>query len=349
MYGLRLVIFLLNLYCFGLHPVLAQYADDKMPLTYEEVFDDPYSINKLFFGFQPLYGELFATNVNAGFGIEAQYFHKSSFDVKAHFRTAYSSKFFDFNRELALRNSVQSIKPENFNYIEVGGTYHLKDFVIESTTKILLYKKKFSANRWASAVPMHAEVASKLRKIIGLRTGVFVWKTTVDLRRTLTLQGLINTDLVNLESLSLPNTYMDVNGDFQDLNVYSNLYSTNIYLGTSLTKIRNMEVSFNNYDNSTDDNILTLFMDILFSPSLRLDPVIYNNSEYSTGAINLNNIGMRVGMEGKFNREMGWSYGGEVGYRPSIDGQGIFVLIKIACPVLGSRLEGKVDAFESIK
>jgi hypothetical protein len=44
---------------------------DKTAVTYEEIYDEPYSINKLFIQFQPVYGELFATNVNAGFGIEA--------------------------------------------------------------------------------------------------------------------------------------------------------------------------------------------------------------------------------------------------------------------------------------
>ena len=75
----------------------AQEKKEKQAVTYEELYDEPYSINKLFIGFQPLYGELFATNVNAGFGIEASYYYKDKFDLKAHFRKTYSSQFFDFN------------------------------------------------------------------------------------------------------------------------------------------------------------------------------------------------------------------------------------------------------------
>ena len=48
--------------------------DDNNAVTFEELYDEPYLVNKLFIGFQPLYGEVFATNVNAGFGIEASYY-----------------------------------------------------------------------------------------------------------------------------------------------------------------------------------------------------------------------------------------------------------------------------------
>src|SRR6478735_3048553 len=89
----------------------AQTQKEKPAVTYEELYDEPFSINKLFIGFQPLYGELFATNVNAGFGIEASYFHKDKFDLKANFRMPYSSEFFDFNRQSSLKSQTSSSVP----------------------------------------------------------------------------------------------------------------------------------------------------------------------------------------------------------------------------------------------
>jgi hypothetical protein len=320
-------------------------AADNNALTFDELYDDPYGINKLFVSFQPFYGELFATNVNAGFGLEAHYFHVNKFDIKAQFRKTYSSKFFDLNRELALKNSHMDNIPSAFNYFEIGGTYHIKDFDVTSTTNVFLYKKKFSANRWASTVPLHAEVPARLRKIFGARAGVIFWKSTADVSRALEKQNLTNADLVTAENVALPATYVDADGETQDLTVYSNLYSTSLYLGASLTRIRNMAVSFNNYDEGFDDGIFTVFMDVMFSPSLKLDPVLYNNSEYSVQAIKLSTIGFRAGMEGKFNRELGWAYGTEIGYRPSIQGRGFFALVKIAFPVFGTKLEQKVAAY----
>ncbi|MBK8290450.1 MAG: hypothetical protein IPK96_05315 [Flammeovirgaceae bacterium] len=121
--------------------VYAQGQDEKAAVVFDELYDEPYSINKLFIGFQPLYGELFATNVNAGYGVEAQYYHKNKFDIKGHFRKSYSSKFYDFNREVALKNSNVSNTPEIYNYYELGGTFHVKDFDVSSKTKIFLHKR----------------------------------------------------------------------------------------------------------------------------------------------------------------------------------------------------------------
>ena len=346
MKDIRIALFILMLSQLSFLPLMAQdqeQAQDTVaaPATYEEIYDEPYNINKLFIGFQPFYGEIFATNINAGFGLEAQYFYKNKFDVKAHFRKTYSSKFYDFNRELAKQNSMSDNKPEVFNYYELGGTYHIKDFETNSTTRLVLRKKKTSANRWASTVPMTTEVSAKVRKIYGARAGLIIWNSTADISRSLEKQGLTNDDLISAENISLPKTYVDSNGETQDLNTFSNIYTTNIYVGGSFTWIRNMAVSFDNYEEALDDGMFTVFFDIMLAPSQRLDPVLYSNTEFYTSAIKLNNVGGRIGIDGKFNRKIAWAYGGELGYRPSIEGRGFFALLKISFPVFSTNLQKK--------
>lgn len=340
-FGLRFTILLLLSYDLA----NAQAQEEKAAVVFDELYDEPYAINKLFIGFQPFYGELFATNVNAGYGAEAHYYHKNKFDIKAHFRKSYSSKFYDFNRELALNNSSVSNTPEIYNYYEIGGTYHLKDFDVSSKTKIFLHKKNTSRNRWAATVPLYAEIPSKLRKIYGLRVGGIVWNSTTDLNRVLDSQGLSNADLVNSEGIGLPETYVDGNGQIQDFNVFSNIYATNIYLGGSMSWIRNIAVGFDQYEEGLDDGILTFFFDMMIAPALNVDPVVYNDMEYSTDVLKTKMIGFRTGIDGKFNRTLSWSYGGEVGYRPSLSGQGFYALLKVSFPVFSSNLDNKVEAF----
>lgn len=324
----------------------SQTKEEITAVTFEELYDEPYSINKLFIGFQPFYGELFATNVNAGYGFEAQYYHTNKFDIKAQFRKSYSSKFFDFNRELATNNSsIPEFKPEIFNYYELGGTYHIKDFDVSSKTKIFLHKKNFSKNRWASTVPLYAEVPNKLRKIYGVRAGAIIWNGTADLSRTLESQGLTNADLKNASGVGLPQTYMDADGQTQNFNVFSNIYTTNIYIGGSMSWIRNIAISFDKFDEGMDDGIFTIYADIIYAPSLTLDPVTYNGEEYSTKAVSTKNIGFRLGLDGKYNRTLSWAYGGEVGYRPSMEGRGFFAVFKISFPVFSTNMENKVEAF----
>src|SRR5437879_7331499 len=152
--SIRLLLILLTLPSL----IWAQAQKDKPNVTFEELYDEPYSINKLFIGFQPLYGEVFATNVNAGFGFEGSYFQKDKFDIKAHFRKTYSSEFFDYNRNAAVKNQDSysmaggsvSDKPQVYNYYEIGGTYHIKDFDQDSKTKMILYKKSLKGDRWAA-------------------------------------------------------------------------------------------------------------------------------------------------------------------------------------------------------
>jgi len=331
----------------------AQTQKEKPAVTYEELYDEPFSINKLFIGFQPLYGELFATNVNAGFGVEASYYQKDKFDIKANFRKTYSSEFYDYNRQSSLRSqstpsvpgSSISDKPQAFNYYELGGTYHIKDFDQDSKTKMILYKKSLRGDRWAATVPLHAEIPCKVRKIYGARLGAIIWNSTADLSRALSHQGLKNDDLKTSAGVPLDSTYNDGYGQSKKLGVFGNIHSTNIYVGGSLTWIRNVAVSFDKYDDGVDDGILTVFFDIMFAPSLVLDPVTYNNQKYSTSAIKTSTIGVRAGIDGKFNRTLGWAYGGEFGYRPTISGQGFFAMFKISFPLYSTNLDYKVESF----
>lgn len=326
--------------------VFSQAKEEKPSVVFDELYDEPYAINKLFIGFQPLYGEVFATNVNTGYGGEAHYYYKTYFDIKAQFRKSYSSSFYDFNRELAKKSSSVENTPEIFNYYEFGGTYHIKDFDVSSTTKIFLHRKKTTAQSWAATVPLYAQVPSKLRKIYGARVGTVIWNSTVDLNRVLESQGLTNADISNGEGTGLPDEIVDINGNTQEFNAFSNIYATNIYVGGSLSLIRNIAVSFDAYDEGLDDGILTLYLDLLFAPSLKLDPVIYGGEEYSTDVIKLNKVGFRAGLEGKYNRALSWGYGGEIGYRPSVDGNGFYALFKLSFPMFSSNLDNKVEAFE---
>lgn len=326
---------------------------DKTAVTFEELYDEPYSVNKLFVGFQPFYGEVFATNVNAGFGLEASYYLKDKMDFKGHFRKTYTSSFYDYSRDLALRNSSPGLKiqPEVFNYYELGATYHFKDAEQEGKTTMVLYKSAFKGNRWAARVPLHAEVPCKVRKIYGARLGGILWNSTTDLSRALKHQGLTYASLTNAESVGLPETFVDANGQTQNFQAYGNIYATNIYAGASISWFRNVAVSFDKYDEGLDDGMLTLFFDIIAAPALKMNPVSYTNpstginDSYSTKALKLSPIGFRAGIDGKFNRTLSWAYGGEIGVRPSLQGQGFYAMFKIAFPVFGTNLDYKVESF----
>jgi len=335
--------------------LFAQDRDDNNAVTYEQIYDEPYAVNKLFVALQPLYGELFVTNLNAGFGVEALYYYQDKADFRASFRKSYSRKFLDFNRDLAVDNSMLDNRAEVFTYFEVGGTYHIKDFESDSKTKMVLYKKSYKGDRWASRVPLFAEVPCKVRKIYGLRAGGIFWDSSVDLTRAMTKQGLTNADLKDDQGNGLPLTYDDGNGA-QPLNVYSNMASQNVYLGGSMSWIRNVAVNFDKFEEGVDDLMLTVFVDFIYAPSLTVDDVVYTENSsnpsletirtYSVSPVRLQSFGARAGLDGRFNRSFSWAYGAEIGYRPSIEGKSFYALVKISFPVFGSNLDYQVETFE---
>jgi hypothetical protein len=323
----------------------AQTQKEKQSVTFEQLYDEPFSINKFFIGFQPLYGEVFATNPNAGFGLEASYYYKDKFDIKVSVRKPYSSQFYDGARQLAIENSNVADKPTPFGYYELGGTYHIKDFDQESKTRMVLYKKSFKGDRWASTVPLHAEIPCKVRKIYGARLGGILWNSSTDLNRALSSQGLTNNDITSISGKTLPVTYSDANGVTRTFNVFGNIHSFDVYVGGSLAWIRNIAVSFDKYEEGVDDGIMTVFFDIIFAPSFTLDPVTYQGEQYTTSSLKASSFGARVGIDGKFNRTLGWSYGGEIGLRPSLEGKGFYAMFKIAFPLYSTNLDYKVESF----
>jgi hypothetical protein len=335
--------------------LFAQERKDKAPVTFEELYDEPYSVNKLFVGFQPLYGELFVANINAGFGVEALYYHKDKAHFKAQFRKTYTSNFYDFSRDLALKNSDVDNTADVYSYFEFGGTYHIKDFEQSSKTHMMLYKNSYRGDRWASRVPLFAEVPCKVRKIYGARLGGILWNSSTDLTRALDKQGLTNADLKSGE-LSLPSEHFDLETqENQPVDVFTNISSQSVYLGGSLSWIRNVAVSIEKFEEGVDDLMLTVFADIMYSPSITLDDIVYTSrndagvktttATYAVSPVKIQPLGFRLGIDGRFNRTFSWAYGGEIGYRPGIQGRGFFALVKISFPVYGTNLDYKVESF----
>ena len=345
-------------------PVTSLFAQgerkDKTAVTYEEIYDEPYSVNKLFVGIQPLYGELFATNVNAGFGAEAQYYLRDKMDFRVHFRKTYSERFFDFSRDLAARQSSVDNRAEVYNYYEFGGTYHIKDFEESSKTKMFLYKKSYKGDKWAARVPLSADVPCKVRKIYGVRLGGIIWNSSTDINRAIAKQNLTNADFKAKDNSDafLPNEEMGPNGRMQPLHLFSNISTTGLYVGGSMSWIKNVAVNFDKFEEGVDDLMFTAYVDILVSPSIKLDDILYTQKDVVTGApdittrktysispIKTSTFGFRAGIDGRFNRQLGWSYGAEVGLRPAIQGRTFYALFKLSFPVFGTNLDYKVESF----
>lgn len=323
--------------------------EDKI-LTFETIYDTPYEINKLWIGFQPLYTELFRTNANVGYGIEATYYWKDKADFRAHFRKPYN-RHLDHQRNVAFNNAPAI---ENrltiFNYMELGGTYHIKDTEKDVESVIYLYSKRYAGAKWASMVPEKSKVQTKVRNVIGARVGGFAYQTTVDLDR---LYDARKVSLLSAEGVNLPNDWRDEPTVGPDLNPFTGATVKGGYIGGSYAWIKNFAINPDRtYDDLVKDLMLTVYGDILFAGSINYEDVYYRPDPtnpvavaYSINDLGKNYFGFRAGVDGKFNRTLSWAYNGEIGYRPGVKKQGLYALIKITFPMYSSDMNNNVEAF----
>jgi len=336
---LRFLIFFLPafLICISLK---AQQGGINKKVQYETVYDDPYDINKLFLLIQPVYGEVYSTNTNIGFGLEVDYYLKDLMDFQFGFRTPYSQST-DLMRDAATKNSDALNQPKRFYFVELGLNYHIVDRKESSKSKFVLYSKNFRKyNKWETMVPESIFVPINIRKIYGIRLGGTAYQSTFEVNRVLENQGKHLPD----------STSMGLN----QVSFYSNIKSQGFYVGGSLELIKNVAIKFENlYDQNANDLMFNVYLDLLINPFISIEDITFipesgNEVEtISSDIIDTSMFGFRAGIQGKFNRGIGFSYGVETGLRPGIQGGGFYLMGVFSVPVFGFRLNKNQSNFEN--
>ncbi len=331
---LLLIVALLN--C---NRIFAQNTIINKTVTYEELYDDPNDINKLFFQVLPLYGEFFRTNINAGFGVKADYYLKNKAEFSAQFRKPYSRKT-DFVRDNARENNDFENSPKTFYYLDVGGAYHIVDKVVDGKAKFILYSKNFQeGNKWESMEHENIQAPVKVRRVYGIRAGATYYQTALDIKDITQSQ---KTAILDTAGNSLPSI----------LHAFGNMTAAGVYLGGVMEIIKNVAIKFDKtYDPVTNDLLFTAYMDLCYYPAITVDNLFYRSSSgnsdvtYSSDVIKTNPFGFKMGIEGKFNRDLSWGYGIETGIRPGISKQGFFLEGHVSFPIIASKLTSEVEAF----
>jgi hypothetical protein len=334
---LKLLIFLIPAFLINLN-LKAQRAGFNESLKYETVYDDPYDINKLYILIHPLYGEVFSTNTNIGFGLGLDYYLKEVIDFQLEFRTPYS-KSTDFIHDAARKNNDALNTPERFYFIELGLNYHVVDRKESSKSEFVLYSKNFQQyNRWKTMVPESIFVPTNIRRIIGVRLGGTAYQSAFDFNKVIDNQGKSLSDI----SLS----------DINQLSFYSNIKSQGFYIGSSMELIKNIAINFEDlYDQNANDLIFTFFLDLLINPFITIEDISYLSEPemqvetISAEIIDTNMLGFRGGIKGKYNRSIGFSYSVEIGMRPGIKGGGFYLMGVFSVPAFGFRLDKGQSSF----
>ncbi len=299
----------------------AQSQSSAQVLTYESINDDPYAINKLYIHIQPLYGEVFATNVNIGFGLQVDYQVSKGLGLTANWRHPYLRQT-DFSREVAYKNQDNVDNNKTFNYLEFGGTIHLSDEDQQGKSKIILYSKRYKGNKWANKTAEKLVIPSRVRKVMGFRWGGVMFNSTTDVNKAAEQQRI---SLVDQE-----------NNPVTDSKLYGNVDSKGIYAGFGIQIIKNVAIKpHRDFGVLVNDLSFNAFVDIMYAPSINLEDIILDGQIISGDQLETQELGFRAGVQGKFNKRIGFSYGAEFGHRPSLKERGFYTMFKLGFPVFG--------------
>ena len=320
-------LFVLSLCTLAWLSVSAQTDDDTEipPPGYNLTSDDPYDINKLFLHFQPFYADVSALNITGGFGVEANYYYRKVFDLTFSGRTSYGKRF-DINRDAAIKNGINEIKPTPYYYMELGFSFHVMDRVRETISKVTLFDGGLSRSDWAATVPGKTGIDSKVRQILGVRVGASYSGTTTNLSKTLEVQG---NEI----------TFNDGTPIVAD-HLYTNINTILINIGLSMSWFHNFAVEFDApWSPSGNDLLLTPYVDFLYAPYISMEDLLLQGATVSPDNVIINRYGFRAGLSGKFDRKIGWGYGAEVGLKPGLQKRGFFLTVKMSFPIFGLRLD----------
>jgi hypothetical protein len=316
-------------------------ATAKSDVEYDLLYDEPYDLQKMWLQIMPLYVDYFSTNLNVGYGLRASYYLKEKMNFQLQARRAYA-QVTDFARSAGQKNKITSNKLTPSFYLEGGGTYHISDKAGAGNSRMVIYTRRYSYDKWAATVPEHVLIPSKIRHILGARLGGYFWNNAINLSDVTTRKNLTLT-AAEMPTDTLPET-----------RVYTNIQSAGIYLGGSFATIRNVAIKPKKYDAYTNDVIFTLYADIIYAPFVKIenprirDEITKKDVVYDAAAIPVKNLGFRLGFDGMYNRDFGWSWGGELGYRPSVQGRSFFVTARVAFAI-GTRFDQKRTATQIVK
>jgi hypothetical protein len=318
-------------------------------VNYKVINDDPKDLNHLWVHVQPLTIDAMQMNVAVGSGIELTYLPNSRFELKGGLRGNLINAL-DFHRfstsngasitwqeskreqsQMTLSNSFS-----RFYSFEIGGMYVFKDSDLQGASKIILNDNPAPGNTGFSEM---IEVDSKIRQLFGARLGISSMASTVSLQKALDDQNVkLTGDQGTVLSKNGTQTTNGFSTKGNSNELFTSFSSTGFYLGAAMQRIKNISIKSDRQGILSNNSIFTVYADLMFNPFTKLDDIKTTwtgkpvKETFSTSAISLSKFGGRIGAEVRYNQASFISLGAELGYRPSIQGEGFYGLIKLSIP-----------------
>lgn len=336
-------------------------------VLYKVLVDDPNVQNQFWLHLQPLTADGMSMNAAVGSGIETHWispfkgieFHGgirgnffNAMDLQKR-ATSTAAVFIQTDKYDDPSRNPLSGTFSRFLAWEAGAFFPFKEFASSGKANISLPDQ--------SGIIENLELNAKVLRTLGARVGFNSMQTTVSLNKAMADQNIQLTGSKGTKLSPVGATIGSVFKTEDGINsLFSSFSSSGIYAGVGLQRRKNLNIKTETLGIISSNSILSFYADVMFNPWTSLRPFAYAASgsgekeEFQVDAISLSKFGFRTGFEIRHNENPFISAGGEIGYRPAIEGQGFYAALRIGIPVFSignqsfSRPSTNVGADQSI-
>ena len=264
-------------------------------VNYTKIYDDPDNVAPLKITIDPLWMDLWGVDfLNAGVGARMEYTYKKIANINT-------------NARIELNNK----------YLEVIGSFHLKDNTSASSLPVVLS----SSSDGTYTTSKYINVPAHKRKILSIRGGFFKTDATLDLHT----DGLYKTPFTAINNLGESATFEFGNpgqpGSYDEFKM--NLFT--LSAGISYKTITNLKIETSvNKRSKKNRKVNDVYFDVLFNGKTSFgDLISENKTVWHMNNENIKKIGWRTGFV--MNRGA-FSYKVEVASRPGVKGGNLSLL-----------------------
>ena len=318
-------------------------------VLYKVLVDDPGIQNRIWFHLQPITVDGMTMNAAVGSGLEAHWISPfkgielhggirgNIFNAMDLQKNASSDAAVFLQTDKYEDPSKNPLKQDFSRFLawELGGFYPLIEMRKDGKANISIPDQ--------SGLVDNLELNAKVLRSLGARLGFNSLNSTVSLNKAMEdqqveLTGSKGTRL-SPKGSSIGPVYKTEEGKNS---LFSSFASSGFYAGIGLQRRKNLSIKTETMGIISSNSILSFYADVLVNPWTSLQPFSYvqngsgEKEEFEVDKIKLGKIGFRTGFEIRYNESPFISAGGEIGYRPSIQGQGFYAALRIGIPVFSA-------------
>lgn len=265
-------------------------------VNYRILTDDPENVKAFSLSLEPLYGDLYFTDIHFGYSIRADLLLLKRMEVRADFRRAY----FDMTGN---ETNTSEYHPKNGTKLAIHGEAGVSLFFVDKLKKTQAKLVLSSSSDGSYTYTKYIMIPATKRKMFGVRGGIYNNRVAYEMNGTDSF--FVMKDNNGTETPAVDNTVTMFN-------------STSLYGGLHWKSIVDV-VASTDYGTRKVGKMVDFYIDFLFAPVVNFGDIKSpTDAEYSLKANSdyVKRMGWRAGWVYRHPNKVGMCYKFEFGARP---------------------------------